>query len=90
MAQTGNAAIPLPAGTKSLGPQVIKWASRYIVQPDGKDAGRPWRFTREQMNFIMRLYALDDEGRWLYPTASLRRSKGWGKLDPSPRGTVHH
>lgn len=81
--QTGNANDPLPPGTKSLGPQIIKWAQKYIVQPDGENAGKPWRFTKEQMNFIMRFYALKEDGSWLYPTACLRRSKGWGKLDSS-------
>lgn len=31
------------------------------------------------MRFILWLYAIDGAGRWLYDTACLRRSKGWGK-----------
>ncbi|WP_327587925.1 terminase large subunit [Nonomuraea sp. NBC_00507] len=57
----------------------MRWAETYIVQPDGPDAGEPWRFTREQQRFLLWLYAIDDEGRWLYSTAALRRAKGWGK-----------
>ncbi|WP_431911739.1 terminase TerL endonuclease subunit [Nonomuraea jabiensis] len=33
----------------------------------------------EQKRFILWLYAIDDKGKWLYDSAALRRSKGWGK-----------
>ena len=46
---------------------------------DGRDAGEPFRFTREQMNFILWWYALDKRGRFRYRRGVLRRSKGWGK-----------
>ncbi|MER6912247.1 hypothetical protein ABT354_11285 [Streptomyces sp. NPDC000594] len=57
----------------------MRWAQKYIVQPDGETAGQPLRFTGEQIRFILWLYALDDRGRWVYRTAALRRAKGWGK-----------
>lgn len=75
--QTGN----IPAGPPklTLGWQILRWAERYIVQPDGEDAGDPWQFTPEQMHFLLWFYAVDKHGRWVYRTASLRRAKGWGK-----------
>lgn len=77
--QTGNLPAGVPHPTRSLGYQVLRWAEKYIVQPDGELAGRPWQFTPEQKRFILWLYAIDEKGKWLYDTASLRRSKGWGK-----------
>jgi phage terminase large subunit-like protein len=62
-----------------LGYQILRWGERYLVQPDGENAGQAWQFTVEQKRFILWLYAIDDKGKWLYDSASLRRSKGWGK-----------
>jgi phage terminase large subunit-like protein len=49
------------------------------MQPDGENAGEPFRFTPEQRHFILWFYAVDSRGKWLYRTAALRRAKGWGK-----------
>lgn len=68
---------PLPA--RSLGGAVWAWCHRYIRQPDGPNAGGPWSFTPEQARFVHRLYAVDDDGRFLHTRAVLRRAKGWGK-----------
>lgn len=75
--QTGNLPAHLPDST--LGWEVLLWATRYIVQPDGERAGTPWRFTAEQVRFVLWLYAVDSRGRYVYRGATLRRSKGWGK-----------
>lgn len=64
---------------RSLGRQVFDWCQEYIRQPDGPDAGGPWRFTPEQIRFLHYLYAVDDAGRFLWARAVLRRAKGWGK-----------
>ncbi|MET8143332.1 hypothetical protein ABZU32_23775 [Sphaerisporangium sp. NPDC005288] len=77
--QSGNLPEGVPHPTRSLGYQILRWAERYIVQPDGENAGQPWQFTVEQKRFILWLYAIDDRGKWRYSTACLRRSKGWGK-----------
>ncbi|MDX3206057.1 terminase [Streptomyces scabiei] len=79
MPQTGNIPKGVPHPTRSLGYQIIRWAQKYIVQPDGEDAGQPWKFTPEQLRFVLWMYAIDENGRWLYRTAALRRAKGWGK-----------
>jgi hypothetical protein len=77
----GEAVVTLPAGmpVHSLGWQVLEWCSRWLRQPDGPDAGAPWQFTREQTRFIVRWYAIDARGRWLFTRGVLRRAKGWGK-----------
>lgn len=77
--QTGNLKEGVPHPKRSLGYQVLRWAEKYLLQPDGEHAGQPWQFTVEQKRFILWLYAIDSRGRWLYSSASLRRPKGWGK-----------
>lgn len=69
----------LPALT--LGWEVLGWTAEYLRQPDGPDAGRPWRYTPEQARFVLWWYAIDEAGRFIYRSGMLRRVKGWGK-DP--------
>lgn len=71
--------LPTELPERSLGWDVLAWCSRYIRQPDGPSAGTPWRFTPEQVRFVVHWYAVDDAGRWLWTRGLLRRSKGWGK-----------
>ena len=71
----------LPADNRTLGWQVIGWAGQRLYQPDGPDAGQPWRWTAEQARFLLWWYAINDEGRFVYRRGVLRRMKGWGK-DP--------
>jgi hypothetical protein len=75
------AILTLPAGQPehTLGWDVLAWCSEYIRQPDGPAAGEPWRFTAEQVRFVLWWYALTPRGRWVYTRGTLRRSKGWGK-----------
>lgn len=75
--QTGNA--PSEAPKRTLAWELLAWAQRFIVQPDGERAGHPWKFTPEQIRFLAHWFAVDDRGKWVYSTGSLRRSKGWGK-----------
>lgn len=63
----------------SFGLQVIDWCESHLIQPDGPDAGDPFRFTAEQKAFVWRLYAVDARGRFLWNRAVMRRAKGWGK-----------
>jgi hypothetical protein len=62
-----------------LGYEVIRWCSKYIVQPDGDRAGEPWQFTKEQLRFVLWFYAIKPDGTWRYSAGTLRRAKGWGK-----------
>lgn len=70
---------PLDGSVKTLGWAIIAWAESYLLQPDGDDAGEPFRFSREQLDFILWFYALDAGGKFTYRRAVLRRAKGWGK-----------
>lgn len=70
---------PLDGSVKTLGWGIISWAESYLLQPDGDDAGEPFAFTREQLNFTLWFYAVDAAGRFTYRRAVLRRAKGWGK-----------
>lgn len=63
---------------RTLGWDVLAWTAEYLRQPDGPDAGKPWRYTPEQARFILWWYALDEYGRFVYRYGMLRRVKGWG------------
>lgn len=60
---------------------VIDWCETWLLQPDGPNAGEPWRFTREQKRFLAHWYAVDERGRFVYRAGMFRRMKGHGK-DP--------
>ena len=79
--QTGNlpAGLPEDHGYATLGWGALAWCTQHLIQPDGPEAGRAFKFTPEQARFVLWLYAIDDTGRWVYSTAILRRMKGWGK-----------
>lgn len=85
--QTGNLPDGVPSPRETLGYEVIRWCSKYIVQPDGDRAGQPWQFTKEQLRFVLWFYAINPDGGWRFSAGTLRRAKGWGKLDPAPRHT---
>ncbi|RLK22631.1 phage terminase large subunit-like protein [Micromonospora sp. M71_S20] len=70
---------PLDGSIKTLGWGVIDWVEAWLLQPDGDEAGEPYRLTREQLNFVLWFYAIDNRGRFIYRRAVLRRAKGWGK-----------
>lgn len=77
---TAEAVLTLPPLPRlSLAPQVEAWCVANLRQPDGPDAGGPFRFTREQRRFLWCWYAVDERGRWVWSRGVLRRAKGWGK-----------
>ncbi|WP_187347139.1 terminase [Nocardiopsis sp. CNR-923] len=63
----------------TLGWEVIRWAVKYLKQPNGPHAGRRWEFVDSQVRFILWWYALDESGRWLYTHGVRRLAKGSGK-----------
>ncbi|OKI71421.1 terminase [Streptomyces sp. MJM1172] len=71
----------VPEDNRTLGVWAYLWCSKYLLQPDGPDAGSPWRFTPEQIRIIKRWYEIDENGRFVYRQGTIRRLKGWGK-DP--------
>ncbi len=64
---------------KTLGWEVLSWGSEMLAQPDGVYHGGRWEYTPEQALFILRFYAVDSNGQYLYRRAVLERVKGWGK-----------
>lgn len=70
-----------PAGLPehSIGFQAAAWAEKYLVQPDGPEAGQPWVFTDEQLRLLVWFYAISEEGRFLHREITVRQSKGTGK-----------
>lgn len=66
----------------TLGWQIAGWTAKYLnsVAEDAEE-GEPFRFTKEQLRFILWWYAVDEHGRFVYRKGVLQRLKGWGK-DP--------
>ncbi|MGV9312599.1 hypothetical protein ACWDR0_10430 [Streptomyces sp. NPDC003691] len=58
----------------TLGWQIAGWCAEYLNAEDGG----PWRFTPEQLRFILHWYAVDESGRFTYRKGVLQRLKGWG------------
>lgn len=58
----------------SLGWEVIGWCHTWLVDPD---TGNPWRFTGEQLRFILWLYEVDASGKRVTKKAMFQRLKGW-------------
>jgi hypothetical protein len=67
------------AAPMTLGWEVARWAEALLVQPNGPRAGRPFRFTSDQLRFLLWWYALDDDAQWLFFHAVRRLAKGSGK-----------
>jgi hypothetical protein len=73
--------VTLPEGFPelTLGWEAIHWATKYLKQPDGPDAGLRWEFTESQVRFLLWWYAVRDDGRWLFYHGVRRYPKGAGK-----------
>ena len=69
---------PSDGSIKTLGGHVVDWCEEWLPHPSGR-AGSKIRFTREQVNFILWFYSLDELGRWRHRRAVYRRAKGAGK-----------
>ena len=71
----------MPAGVPALtlGYEVLAWVEQNIVQPNGPRAGRPFEPTIGQARFILWMYAVDEDGRWLHNRMVRRLAKGSGK-----------
>lgn len=66
----------------TLGWQIAGWCSEYL----NGEGGGPWKFTKEQLRFLLWWYAIDDDGEFIYRTGVLQRLKGWGlRQGPAPR-----
>ena len=86
-----NAALELPAPVDRLttmppgipeltvGEAAAEWAHRWLVQPNGPRAGKPFRMTYDQYRFLLWWYAVDTDGHWLFNHGARRQAKGVGK-----------
>jgi hypothetical protein len=63
----------------TLGWAAAEWAELLLIQPNGPWAGRRFRFTRDQLRFLLWWYALDFDGQWLFQHGVRRLAKGSGK-----------
>lgn len=73
--------VTLPSGVPelTLGWEVVRWAAKYLRQPNGPRAGERFRFVDSQIQFLLWWYAVDESGDWLYYRAVRRLAKGSGK-----------
>lgn len=63
----------------SLGYDIADWMAENLAAPDG-DEYSPFEVTREQLEFLVRLYELDPQtGARVKHRAVLQRPRGWGK-----------
>jgi hypothetical protein len=68
----------------TLGWQALRWAEENLLSDDvdlETEERLPFKFTNEQIRFILWFYAIDEDGKFLYREVVLQRLKGWGK-DP--------
>lgn len=71
--------LPAEVPTLTLGWEAVRWASKYLRQPNGRNAGQRFAFTRSQVAFLLHWYALDESGEWVYRRGVRRLAKGSGK-----------
>lgn len=73
--------VTLPSGVPdlTLGWEVVRWATKYLRQPNGPRAGSRFEFVDSQIRFLLWWYAVDENGDWLYYRAVRRLAKGSGK-----------
>lgn len=70
--RTSNGKLRLPRLT--LGWHVAQWCMENLSNPNGDGM---WRFTDEQLRFVLWWYAIDERGVFAYRTGVLQRMKGW-------------
>ena len=66
-----------PGEVPTLGWGVLAHAYAHLRSP--VDETQPFRFTDEQARHVLRIYALDEQGRRLYRRVHEEQAKGWGK-----------
>lgn len=74
-----TATMPIGIPEKTLGYGVIHWATKYLRQPDGEQAGQRWHFIDSQIRFMLWWYSLDEYTRFIFTHAVRRLPKGAGK-----------
>lgn len=72
--------------TPTLGFAAIKWMYDNLVHTNGERAGKPFRVTPRQAQFLLVFYQVDQNGQFSYTSAIRRLAKGSGK---SPFAAAH-
>lgn len=67
---------PRPDDDRTLGWAVYAWMIEHLVHGI---TGDPLDINDETLEFLLSYYALDENGRWLYNRAAMRRARGTGK-----------
>lgn len=57
----------------------MRWAHKYLRQPNGPRVGQRFSFVESQIRFLLHWYAVDEDGSWVYHHGVRRLSKGSGK-----------
>lgn len=71
--------IPESLPKRTLAWHILQWCSKYLIQPDGENAGQLFKFTREQVLFLLHFYSCDEQYKPIYNKAVIRRMRGAGK-----------
>lgn len=73
--------VTVPDGVPALtlGWEAVKWASKYLRQPNGENANQRFEFVDSQLRFLLHWYAVGEDGRWIYHHGVRRLAKGSGK-----------
>ena len=81
VASPADRLVTLPEGLPdlTLGWEVVRWATKYLKQPNGPRAGQRFEFTTTQVRFLLWFYAVNRSGDWLFHHAVRRLAKGSGK-----------
>jgi len=61
----------------TLGWDVAEWMADHLPSP--ADPEQPFILTNEQLDLVLRWYAVDGNGEFLYRRGDLEMAKGWGK-----------
>lgn len=67
---------PRPEDAKTLGWDVYFWMKEWLVHGL---TGEELELNDETLAFLLRYYAVNDDGRWTYDRAAMRRARGTGK-----------
>lgn len=71
--------LPSDVPALTLGWEAVKWASKYLRQPNGPHANQRFEFVNSQLRFLLHWYAINEDGSWVYHHGVRRLAKGSGK-----------
>ena len=63
----------------TLGYSAIMWIEDNLIQPNGPRRGKRVQLLPSQAEYLLHLYAVDEDLNWIYNRAVRRRAKGTGK-----------